>query len=55
MTRNVRRALVTGAARGVGHATCPALAERGYEVVGVDIREREDGHGPGTVTARETR
>jgi NAD(P)-dependent dehydrogenase (short-subunit alcohol dehydrogenase family) len=32
-------ALVTGARRGIGRATCIALAEKGFDVVGVDISE----------------
>jgi NAD(P)-dependent dehydrogenase (short-subunit alcohol dehydrogenase family) len=32
-------ALVTGARRGIGRATCIALAEKGFDVVGADISE----------------
>lgn len=32
-------ALVTGARRGIGRATCVALAEKGFDVVGADISE----------------
>jgi NAD(P)-dependent dehydrogenase (short-subunit alcohol dehydrogenase family) len=32
-------ALVTGARRGIGRATCVALAQRGFDVVGADISE----------------
>jgi NAD(P)-dependent dehydrogenase (short-subunit alcohol dehydrogenase family) len=34
-----RVAVVTGAARGIGQAMCNALAERGADVVGVDVGE----------------
>ncbi len=33
-----RRALVTGAASGIGRATAQALAEAGARVVGLDLR-----------------
>jgi NAD(P)-dependent dehydrogenase (short-subunit alcohol dehydrogenase family) len=32
-------ALVTGARRGIGRATCVALAEKGFDIVGADISE----------------
>jgi NAD(P)-dependent dehydrogenase (short-subunit alcohol dehydrogenase family) len=32
-------ALVTGARRGIGRATCVALAEKGFDIVGSDISE----------------
>jgi NAD(P)-dependent dehydrogenase (short-subunit alcohol dehydrogenase family) len=41
-------ALVTGAAGGIGGAVCAALAEAGYEVVGVDL---EPGNGISARTA----
>ena len=51
MRSNVRRALVTGAARGVGHATSLSLADRGYEVVGVDIRAQRSNGATATISA----
>ncbi|MDE0374926.1 MAG: SDR family NAD(P)-dependent oxidoreductase [bacterium] len=51
MRSNVRRALVTGAARGVGHATSLLLADRGYEVVGVDIRAQRSNGATATISA----
>lgn len=36
-----RRAVVTGAARGAGRASALALAEQGYEVIGVDLLEQD--------------
>jgi NAD(P)-dependent dehydrogenase (short-subunit alcohol dehydrogenase family) len=36
-------ALVTGAARGIGAATAARFAEAGYEVVGADVRDPEQG------------
>jgi 3-oxoacyl-[acyl-carrier protein] reductase len=33
----VRTALVTGAARGIGHATCGALKAAGFRVLGLDL------------------
>ncbi|MEI5673047.1 MULTISPECIES: SDR family NAD(P)-dependent oxidoreductase [unclassified Nocardioides] len=44
MTRRFegKRALVTGAAGGVGRATVELLAEEGAQVVGVDLRAGED-------------
>lgn len=36
-THSGRLAVVTGAARGIGQATCRQLAERGASVVGIDI------------------
>ena len=50
MRSNVRRALVTGAARGVGHATSLSLADRGYEVVGVDIRGQRSNGATATIS-----
>jgi NAD(P)-dependent dehydrogenase (short-subunit alcohol dehydrogenase family) len=37
-----RVAVVTGAARGIGQATCRALAELGASVVGVDLLETDE-------------
>lgn len=51
MTSQTRRALVTGAAQGVGHATALALAKQGFEVVGVDIAEQEQTAASTTITA----
>jgi len=38
-----RKALVTGSAGGIGWAIASALAEAGYEVLGVDIRDAPSG------------
>jgi len=37
-----RTAVVTGALGGIGGATCELLAERGFDVVGVDVRAGTD-------------
>lgn len=37
-----RVAVVTGAARGIGQAVCRQLAERGAEIVAVDLEEPID-------------
>lgn len=39
MTENHRVAVVTGAAQGIGRRTAELLAERGYRVVLIDLRE----------------
>ncbi|MGH3026839.1 MAG: SDR family NAD(P)-dependent oxidoreductase [Gaiellaceae bacterium] len=39
-----RVAVVTGAAGGVGHATCALLSERGWDVIGVDRLPLEGEH-----------
>jgi len=41
-THEGRTAVVTGAARGIGHAICRALAERGADVVGIDIADLDE-------------
>lgn len=38
-----RIALVTGSAQGIGRATVNALNDAGHRVIGVDVREQDDG------------
>lgn len=45
----IRRAIVTGAARGIGKAIADALAAAGMEVHGIDIGRPDDG-GSGSIT-----
>lgn len=51
MGSNDRRALVTGAARGVGRASALALIERGYEVIGVDVIDQDAPELTATISA----
>jgi NAD(P)-dependent dehydrogenase (short-subunit alcohol dehydrogenase family) len=48
-------ALVTGARRGIGRATCVALAGNGYDVLGCDVVSDDVDETAGAVTALGTR
>ena len=38
----MKNVLITGALGGMGKATCKLLLEKGYNVIGVDVKESSD-------------